>query len=229
MATRRKPNEDSTSQEPRKETRGRKKGHEPAGMAAWHNPSVPEGYNTKMARFVLEVMPTEPLDPNDVEEMKRRFRHYLDKCAEYDVKIGNQGAYAAIGIDKDIAWEWVNRSSANPARSGFVKSVQKFCAFCRENLMSDGKVNPVVGIFWQKNYDGLKDQQEVVLTPNQSPLGAQKDAEELKKRYLDNTYGLEATPVAPALPDGEASTGSVLTLPESDSLPLDVRGNTDTV
>ena len=31
--------------------------------------------------------------------------------------------------------------------------------------MSDGKINPVTGIFWQKNWDGLKDQQEVVIEP----------------------------------------------------------------
>ena len=35
----------------------------------------------------------------------------------------------------------------------------------REQLRSDGKINPVTGIFWQKNWDGLKDQQEVVLEP----------------------------------------------------------------
>lgn len=35
----------------------------------------------------------------------------------------------------------------------------------REQLMADGKVNAVAGIFWQKNYDGLKDQQEVIVEP----------------------------------------------------------------
>ena len=60
--------------------------------------------------------------------------------------------------------------------------------------MEDGKVNPVTGIFWQKNYDGMKDQQEVVLTPNQNPLGEQKDAESLKQKYLENIYGVAELP-----------------------------------
>ena len=51
--------------------------------------------------------------------------------------------------------------------------------------MEDGKINPVVGIFWQKNYDGMKDQQEVVLTPNANPLGDAESAERLKEKYLD--------------------------------------------
>ena len=69
----------------------------------------------------------------------------------------------------------------------------------REGLMEDGKVNPVTGIFWQKNYDGMKDQQEVVLTPNQNPLGEQKDAESLKQKYLENTYGVAELPEKQAL------------------------------
>ena len=31
--------------------------------------------------------------------------------------------------------------------------------------MADGKLNPVTGIFWQKNFDGLKDQQDIVIAP----------------------------------------------------------------
>jgi hypothetical protein len=132
------------------------------------------------------IIPTEPLDYNDVAEMERRFNRYLQLCAEWDMKIGNQAAYTAIGIDKGTAWDWENRSQGNPARSDFIKKVRQICAVYREGLMEDGKVNPVTGIFWQKNYDGMKDQQEVVLTPNQNPLGDQPNMEALKQKYLDN-------------------------------------------
>ncbi|CAJ0600759.1 unnamed protein product [Cylicocyclus nassatus] len=71
------------------------------------------GYNTKRVAFLMEIAPTEPLDPHDIPEMERRF--------------------------------------------------------LREGLMADGKVNPVTGIFWQKNYDGLRDQQEVVVAPRNRP------------------------------------------------------------
>lgn len=169
-----------------------------------HNPDLPEGYNTRRIMFMQEILPTEPLDYDDVEEMERRFQRYLQKCAEWDMKIGNQAAYAAIGINKDVVYEWTNRQLGNPRRTEFIKKVQQFCAMYREGLMEDGKVNPVTGIFWQKNYDGMKDQQEVVLTPNTSPLGEQKDAEALKQKYLDATYGVAE------LPEGET-----LELPES--------------
>lgn len=172
-----------------------------------NNPDLPEGYNTRRIRFMLEIIPSEPLDPDDVEEMERRFNNYLMKCAEWDMKIGNQAAYAAIGISKDNVYDWTVRRTTNPARAEFVKKVQKICAMYREGLMEDGKVNPVTGIFWQKNYDGMKDQQEVVLTPNTNPLGEQQDAEALKQKYLENTYG-----VTGELPEGAESP---LQLPES--------------
>lgn len=167
------------------------------------NPDLPMGYNTRRIAFMQAILPTEPLDYNDVAEMERRFKRYLELCAQWDMKIGNQAAYAAIGIDKGTAWEWENRSTANVARSDFIKKVRQFCAMYREGLMEDGKVNPVTGIFWQKNYDGLRDQQEVVLTPNTSPLGEQADAESLKQKYLENTYGIsgELAESAESLPE----------------------------
>ena len=85
------------------------KARENSPIVQGHNPDLPEGYNSRMIQFTMEIMPSEKLDYNDIEEMERRFMHYLETCAKYDMKIGNQAAYAAIGIDKGIAWEWVNR------------------------------------------------------------------------------------------------------------------------
>lgn len=172
------------------------------GIVADQNPNLPQGYNTRRIAFMQAILPTEPLDHDDVEEMERRFQHYLTKCAEWDMKIGNQAAYVAIGINKDLVYEWTVRRQTNPRRTEFVKKVQQFCAMYREGLMEDGKVNPVTGIFWQKNYDGMKDQQEVVLTPNTSPLGDQTDAEALKQKYLANTYGV--TESLPESAEGQA-------------------------
>lgn len=171
------------------------------------NPDLEVGYNTRRIMFMQAILPTEPLDYNDVAEMERRFNRYLQLCAEWDMKIGNQAAYAAIGIDKGTAWEWENRSLGNPARTDFIKKVRQFCAMYREGLMEDGKVNPVTGIFWQKNYDGMKDQQEVVLTPNTSPLGEQKDAEALRQKYLENAYGITELPEGKALGLTESAEG----------------------
>lgn len=72
------------------------------------------------------ILPTEPLNRDDVEEMERRFARYLEMCAEWDMKVGNQAAYAAIGIDKGDAYEWTNRNLGNPARTAFIKKCRRF-------------------------------------------------------------------------------------------------------
>lgn len=148
---------------------------------------VPNEYNAKYLSFLAEITPTEPLDKTDVAEMERRFQHYLQVCAERGMKVSNQAAYLAIGINKDDVYDWTTRSSIMPERSEFCKKVQQICAVVREGLMSDGKVNPVVGIFWQKNYDGLRDQQEHIIAPV-NPLGEGRSAEELQKKYSDAAY-----------------------------------------
>ena len=55
----------------------------------------------------------------------------------------------------------------------------------REQLMSDGKINPVTGIFWQKNWDGLKDQQEVVIEPRKQ-IEAEQSPEDIQRMLADD-------------------------------------------
>ena len=192
--------------QPRKKAEAGNRPSDKSPIIRDNNPVLPEGYNTQMIMFMREVMPEEPIDINDVEEMNRRFTRYLDICAKYDKKIGNLAAYAAIGITKEQAKDFEVNNKSNPARAYFIKKVRQFCSMYREGLMQDGKVNPVTGIFWQKNYDGLKDQQEVVVTPN-NPLGEMGDTERIKQKYLDAGYNVlpEAT---------ESAESAESTLPE---------------
>lgn len=170
---------------------------------------IPEGYNTNKIRFMRMIIPSEPLDYNDVSEMERRFDRYLQLCEQFDQKVTNQAAYAAIGIDDQTVYDWVNRNKTNPARSQFCKKVKHICALYREGLMADGKVNPVTGIFWQKNYDGMKDQQELVVTPNTNPLGDGESAERLAEKYLEQAKGIEQKDIIDLpMPERERKRGT---------------------
>lgn len=147
----------------------------------------PPEYNAATIQFMMEITPTEPLDKTDVTEMKRRFQHYLEVCSKYGKKVGNLAAYMAIGITKEEAADWVVQEKSNPERCSFIKRVKQMCSVYREQLMSDSKVNPVTGIFWQKNYDGFRDQTEITVAPT-NPLGDTKSTEELAKKYADAAY-----------------------------------------
>ena len=154
------------------------------------DPVVPVGYNGELVSNIATlIQPPELTDPDCIERWEK-FTAYLRMCAEKDMKVGNLAAYMAIGIDKTIAWKWENEQLSKDRRN-LIKSIRQVCAVYREQLMQDGKVNPVVGIFWQKNYDGMRDQTETVITAN-APLGEEvtgRDAERLAETYLSNAKG----------------------------------------
>lgn len=154
------------------------------------DPVVPVGYNGELVSNIATlIQPPELTDPDCIERWEK-FTAYLRMCAEKDMKVGNLAAYMAIGIDKTIAWKWENEQLSKDRRN-LIKSIRQVCAVYREQLMQDGKVNPVVGIFWQKNYDGMRDQTETVITAN-APLGEEvtgSDAERLAETYLSNAKG----------------------------------------
>ena len=171
---------------------------------------VPAEYNSRRIAFQREIFPVGDLPRNDpekmVEIMSERFRHYLEMCDKYEMKIGNQAMYFALGIDKGAAWAWLNNPNTSPVLLDFIKKIQHFCASYREGMMEDGKLNPVTGIFWQKNYDGLKDQQEVVMTPN-NPLGDTSDIKTLEQKYKEyETVQIDQKDPLPGLPEKKTET-----------------------
>ena len=122
-----------------------------------------------------------PLDLENVETMKKRFVGFVGYCMMNDIKFGNMAAYTAIGIDKDEVYNWENGRTRTSAHSDFIKKVKNFCGTYRELLGASGAINPVTLVWWQKNYDGLVDSQQVILKP-EMPLGTDSDPAELQKR-----------------------------------------------
>lgn len=137
--------------------------------------SIQKGDASKYARLLRELSSWEKPDRSNVHALEERFTQYLLFCEQNDMKIGNQLCYLALGISKDDAYNWENGRTMSNSHSEFIKKVKQICAGNREILMQDGKINPITGIFWQKNYDGLRDAQEIevktagILAPTLSP------------------------------------------------------------
>ena len=71
-----------------------------------------------------------------------------------------------------------------------IKKAKEILAGIDAKLVSQGKIPQVTYIFRAKNFFGMKDQSEVVLTPN-NPLGDQRTPEELQQQYIE-AAGIEA-------------------------------------
>lgn len=122
--------------------------------------------NTAIATSIMDMMSWEKPDRNDIEGLRRSFAMYIEYCINNGVPIGNMNAYFSMGIDFRTAYDWeVGRKT--PEHQKFIREVKSVCASFREQSMAEGGINPVTGIWWQKNYDGLRDVQEVVVAPTE--------------------------------------------------------------
>lgn len=159
-----------------------------------HEARIPQTKPGEMAKMIKQAMTISQwpqIDTDDPDQVAERIVQYHTFCYEQDMKPDMPGMALALGVDRKTVWAWENGVDSHKPQA--VRNVLKKARAVNEVLMSsmmtDGKINPVVGIFLLKNSHGYKDQQDVVITPN-TPLEAE-DPEQARKKYLE------------ALPDDE--------------------------
>lgn len=139
---------------------------------------------SKITAHALEIALWDEIDTKDPEQLSDRTLKYLQYCIDNNIKPGNLGLYNAWGITKGEVSN-IQQREPGSQRTAVIKKSRQIMSQIREQLMADGKVNAVAGIFWQKNYDGLKDQQEVVIEPR-NQIEADKTPEEVQKMLADD-------------------------------------------
>lgn len=137
--------------------------------------------NAKYANFVLAVASIgRGANHADINDLRLRFYTYLELTQRTNMKISNMTAYLSIGMTQSKA-AYLAQNGSDEIKD-LLMEIQAVCAAYRESITADGKLNPVTSIFWQKNYDGLSDKQERLVTV-QDPLGDLKSTDEIKKKY----------------------------------------------
>ncbi len=139
---------------------------------------------SKITAHALEIALWDEIDTKDPEQLRDRTLKYLQYCIDNNIKPGNLGLYNAWGITKGEVSN-IQQREPGSQRTAVIKKSRQIMSQIREQLMADGKVNAVAGIFWQKNYDGLKDQQEVVIEPR-NQIEADKTPEEVQQMLADD-------------------------------------------
>jgi hypothetical protein len=146
--------------------KGNKKAYLNSPISKVNAPAMLPGDNSKYAAVLMEFASWPKPNKTDMNALEGRFMEYMQYCQAHDVKIGNQMAYLAMGLNKDDVYDMEHGRKLGSTASDFIKKVKQICAGNRELLMQDGKVNPIAGIFWQKNYDSMKDVQDITITAN---------------------------------------------------------------
>ena len=122
------------------------------------------------------------VDKSDVPGLYERFYRYLEYCVEHGIAPNNMSAYLAIGITYQEVYQWKGGREKTPEHKKFAEDLSAFFASIHEQGGTDGIMNPIQTIFWQKAYDGLSDQpKDIEITVN--PLGEKRSAEQIAKDY----------------------------------------------
>lgn len=167
--------------------------------------SVPDDlkdYNANVMAFLEYVTPETRGNRFDLPELKRRFDRYRQACVDFNIRPSNLNAYRALGFQKQLVFDYINGLIDCPEDTRlFLIDVGEYCASYREMLGIDGKIHPATLIFWQRNYDGLKDQHEQVIINRSQPEEIVNE-NELAKKYLENAS-------VAALPDKSETESTV--------------------
>lgn len=126
------------------------------------------------------------------EECRERLYWFFDTCEKTGQLPTVEKMVMSLGAVRSTVWEWEQGNGCSSTRASMIKKAKEFIASFESEMVTEGKINPVVYIFRAKNYFGMKDQQDVVVRPD-NPLGDTVDRARL-----------EAT-IVQELPDGAPS------------------------
>lgn len=136
-------------------------------------------YNARLIEHIIRINEIAThADKHDISTLKSCFIAYLQLCQEDGFSVSNLSAYASMGFSTAKAFERFSMRDDPEARefAGFIKQT---CAMFRESMVSANKLNPVIGIFWQRNFDGLRNDTE------QAQSNQDMDDFETAKSYKD--------------------------------------------
>lgn len=118
------------------------------------------------------------------DEIEQRTLDFFEYCIANGERPTVEKYALALGYVRTTINDWERGNHASPRRSVIIKKAKEFLASYDAAMTTQGKLNPVVYIFRGKNYYGMKDQQDVVLTPNQ-PLGEGINAQDVAQKYAE--------------------------------------------
>lgn len=140
-----------------------------------------KAYNTALINHIMRIQEIAMhTDKKDIVSLRAAFFAYVKLCQEDGFRVGNMGAASAMGIWHDTLLDW-KRGQREEYRE-LANLVLSTCSLARETVISDSKINPVTGIFWQRNFDGLRNDTEQI-NPVQAHDEEQDSASEYMKRY----------------------------------------------
>lgn len=140
---------------------------------------------TAFVTYHMEMMAMrQGVNKRDVNDLYQRFYNYLAYCQEHGIVPNNMNAYFAIGVTRQEMWHWKNGDKGTPEHREFAEMVTGLFASIHEQGATDGVLNHISAMFWQKAHDGLIEASKVEVQ-NTDPLGDRRSAADIQKAYQE--------------------------------------------
>lgn len=140
------------------------------------------GDNARYLRYAMVSLDLPPIDISDPKQVEQRIYDYFQFCVDNDRKPNIKGLGNWLGVDNDTVLNWRKGIYRSETHLGVIKKAVDILEEMWWDYGQNGKCNPAAWIFIGKNAFGMKDVQDVVLTPNQ-PLGEEQPAEQIAETY----------------------------------------------
>lgn len=143
--------------------------HPKKGTGGQMPPSVYEIEPNSTADILMKmkILYEQPRVKTDEEIVERLNWFFFDYCPRYQFKPSIDSLALALGIHRDTLLDWEHGESGS-FKLGMAKKAKNMVKIFMEGATMEGKLNPIVWMFYSKNYFGMVDKQEMVLTPNRS-------------------------------------------------------------
>ena len=151
-------------------------------LAKFGEEYVQPGDNTTFLRHALVSLDLPPIDISDSKQVENRIKEYFTYCAENDRKPNIKGLGNWLGVSRETVHSWMRGEFRDATHQSIIQKAYDVIEEMWWDYGQNGKVNPAAWIFVGKNAFGMKDTQDVVITPN-NPLGETKSADTIAEQY----------------------------------------------
>ena len=153
-------------------------------LGDWGQEAVEPGDNARYLRHALTTMSLPPIDISDPQQVEDRIYWYFDHCGQCDMKPTVNGMCNALGIHRDTLHTWKTGEVRKGTHQEVVLRAYRVMEELWEDYLLNGKANPVSLIFLGKAMFGYREQQEIILTPNQQQF-TPEDITTIEAKYAE--------------------------------------------
>lgn len=152
-------------------------------LAKFGEENTEPGDNSRYLRYALASWDLPPIDISDPKQVEQRIHDYFQFCIDNDRKPNIKGLGNWIGVDDETVMRWRRGEYRAETHRGLIKKAVDALQEMWWDYGQNGKCNPASWIFIGKNAFGMRDEQQVVITPN-NPMD-QMDASQARQKLMD--------------------------------------------